>query len=244
MQSADQYFGRDLEVMTVARNYNDWILAEISPYLGNSVAEVGAGQGNFTEYLLSTGIRQLMAFEPSANMYELLHEKYADDARVSTINDFFEANTDRLVEQFDSIVYVNVLEHIEDDAEALTHAYQAIRPGGHLVIFVPALSFLYSEMDRMVGHYRRYSRKPLLSLVRAAGFEIERASYFDIAGIVPWYIAYVLLRQTTSKSHVSLYDRLVVPVMRRVEGWIMPPLGKNLLVIGKKASRSSCIRGF
>jgi len=227
-----QYFGKDLEAMSFAKNYHRWILSEFSPYLGNSVAEVGAGVGSFSSLLLKTNIRSLKAFEPSRNMYPLLQESISKDKRAHAINDFFtRGNT---AERFDSVLYVNVLEHIEDDATELSNAFEALNSNGHLLLFVPALPWLYSNLDRQLGHFRRYIKESLLDLVQHSGFYVVHARYFDMAGIIPWYINFVLLKNKISSGSVSIYDRLVVPVIRVMEKSVSPPIGKNVLVIAKK----------
>ncbi|HER62988.1 MAG TPA: class I SAM-dependent methyltransferase, partial [Desulfobacteraceae bacterium] len=195
-----------------------------------------AGTGNFSEYLLQAGVRHLLTFEPSNNMYPLLEERFRNNSLVETRNAYFDSHD--FHNTFDSMLYVNVLEHIKDDREAMRHAHAALKPGGHVLIFVPALSFLYSELDRKVGHFRRYARRELVDVVGSAGFLIKKAQYFDIAGIIPWYIAFVLCKQTTTAANVSLYDRLIVPIMRRVERIIPPFTGKNLVLVGQKNSRS------
>lgn len=227
-----QYFGKDLEAMSFARNYHEWVLAELSPYLGRTVAEVGAGVGSFSAMLLDTDIVSLHAFEPSQNMYPALADALASDPRAKAVNGFFEPAT--AGQRFDSVLYVNVLEHIEDDAAELANAREALNPGGHLLIFVPALSWLYSDLDRQVGHFRRYERKALRALVEQAGFSVVTESYFDIAGVLPWYVNFVLLKNTIGGASVSLYDRLVVPVMRRVERMIRPPIGKNVVLVARR----------
>lgn len=228
------YFGKDLEAMSFADNYHRWIAETFEPFLGAEVAEIGAGTGNFSEVLLKTDVRHLCAFEPSANMYPMLKKKFAADDRVDTYNEFFEQASTRFASAFDAIVYVNVLEHIADDHLTLTHAYGALKDGGRLLLFVPALKFLYSELDRKVGHFRRYTRDELVDVVESAGFTVDRADYFDIAGIIPWYLAFVLMKKTTNEANVTLYDRWVVPLMRHVEGIVKPPIGKNLLLVAHK----------
>ncbi|CAK0754277.1 hypothetical protein CCP3SC15_10015 [Gammaproteobacteria bacterium] len=228
----DKYFGKDLEAMSFAKNYHNWILAEFLPYLGNAVAEVGAGTGNFSTLLLENNISSLTAFEPSQNMYPLLQNLLNQEHRAKAVNDFFGRNDTS--EHFDSILYVNVLEHIEDDAAELAHAHHALNPQGHLLIFVPALPWLYSALDKQVGHFRRYKKRDLEELVRQSGFSLVKTRYFDVAGIIPWYINFVLLKNTIAGGSVSLYDRLVVPPLRVIEGLIPPPIGKNLLLVAKK----------
>lgn len=227
-----QYFGKDLEAMSFANNYHKWILDEFLPYLGDSVAEVGAGVGSFSTLILKTDIKSLQSFEPSQNMYHLLQETIGQDRRAKAINDFFgKAHTGEL---FDSVLYVNVLEHIEDDVAELANVYKALNPNGHVLIFVPALPWLYSNLDQQVGHFRRYIRNDLIQLTQRSGFSIIKARYFDIAGIIPWYINFVLLKNSIGGSSVSLYDNLVVPPMRFIEGLVPPPIGKNILLIAKK----------
>lgn len=234
MNQQKSYFGKDLEAMSFANNYHRWILDEFRPYLGREIAEVGAGVGNFSDFLLHTDIAHLTAFEPSDNMYPLLEQKFADVTRVDTLNAFFEDVSSGFKDHFDSVLYVNVLEHIEHDATALQHAYQTLKGGGHLLVFVPALSFLYSDLDKQVGHFRRYSRDQLAAVAAGAGFTVRSVKYFDIVGIIPWYLAFVLMRRTATGTNVSLYDRLVVPVMRRIEGLVRPPIGKNLILVARK----------
>lgn len=227
-----EYFGKDLEAMSFAKNYHHWILAELAPYLRGAVAEVGAGVGSFSELLLTTDITRLRAFEPSGNMFPMLQQTLSADARADAVNGFFEGASH--AGEFDTIVYVNVLEHIEDDAAELVGAYQALKPNGHLLIFVPALPWLYSNLDKQVGHFRRYRKKGLVELVERARLPIARVRYFDIAGIIPWYINFVLLKNSIGGGSVSLYDKLVVPPMRVIERLITPPIGKNLLLVAKK----------
>jgi SAM-dependent methyltransferase len=232
-----QYFGKDLEAMSFAINYHRWLMAEFFPYISGSVAEVGAGVGNLSKLILEANINSLTAFEPSGNMYPLLMEALGADKRAKAINGFF--GKEQASGDFDSVLYVNVLEHIEDDASELARVRTALTQEGHLLIFVPALPCLYSELDRQVGHFRRYTKKSLVALTQRAGFSIVKARYFDVAGIIPWYINFTLLKNTISGGSVSLYDRLVVPPMRVIEGLVPPPIGKNVLLVARKSRESS-----
>ncbi len=229
------YFGKDLEAMSFAQNYHQWIFEEISPYIGQKMAEIGAGVGNFSDFLLQNDILSIDAFEPSSNMYPYLEQKFEANPKVITHNSFFESMAEQYIEAFDSVIYINVLEHIEDDIASLVEARKTLKPDGRIIIFVPALPFLYSELDKSVGHFRRYTRSGLCQVVKQANLEIETIKYFDIAGIIPWYIAFVLMKQTASSGNVSLYDNWVIPLMKRLEKLITPPVGKNLLLVARKA---------
>lgn len=227
------YPGKELEAMSFAVNYHRWILDEFEPYLGNTVAEVGAGIGSVSKLLLGKRIKRLFAFEPSHNMYPLLENALRKEERAKAVNDFF--GPQYAQEGFDSVVYINVLEHIQEDRTELAHALEALQSKGHLLLFVPALPWLYSNVDRQMGHFRRYTKKVLSGLVADVGFTLVQARYFDLAGIIPWYINFVLLRNSFGSGSVSLYDKLAVPTMRRIESVVPPPIGKNVLLIGRKA---------
>lgn len=226
MQKA--YPGRDLEAMAFARHYHRWIRDRFLPYLGARVGEVGAGTGDFSELLLEAGPESLVAWEPSANLHPALTRRLAGDERVTIVRDRFAPED---TGPLDTLCYVNVLEHIADDEAELAAARRALGPGGNLCLFVPALPRLYSEQDRSVGHFRRYRRRDLRDRLHRAGFVIREISWFDIAGILPWWLAYRVLRRRVTPGAVGGYDRWVVPVMRRVESLVPPPIGKNLLVV-------------
>jgi SAM-dependent methyltransferase len=234
------YPGRELESMAFAVNYHRWILDIFRPYLGKRLVEVGAGSGSFSELLLETNPEQLDAIEPSANMYALLaeHLRHIDSHNIGrshhgTLID--KAETIRHAGTPDSIIYVNVLEHVEEDAAELAAMYSLLRPGGHALVFVPANPWLMGSMDRELGHFRRYTMKDLRRKCEAAGFEIRFAYYFDFLGIAPWWLKYCLLQsKTLEPTTVRRYDRYVVPVARALERVIRPPVGKNIVLVAAR----------
>ncbi len=230
--SVQQYPGKELEAMSFALTYHKWILKEFEPFLGKTIAEVGAGNGSVSKLLLEKSINSLFAFEPSQNIYPLLEKELRHEKRATVINDFFSPKYAQY--SFDSIIYINVLEHIEDDKTELTNVLQTLKPNGHLLLFVPALEWLYSNLDSQIGHFRRYKKRELTKLVSEVGFNIVKARYFDMAGIIPWYINFVLLKNYINVGNVSLYDKLVVPIMKLIENTVAPPIGKNILLIGRK----------
>lgn len=228
------YPGKDLETMAFAHRYHRWISDRFQPWLGPRIGEVGAGTGDFSALLLEAGVESLIAWEPSVNLHPELARRFADDPRVTVVPDRF---TPPDGEALDALFYVNVLEHIEDDEAELGRARRALRPDGRLCLFVPALPRLYSDQDRSVGHFRRYRRRELLDKLSRAGFTLREARWFDVAGIVPWWLAYRVLHRRVTPGAVGAYDRWVVPVMQRVESLIPPPIGKNLLAVASPAAR-------
>jgi SAM-dependent methyltransferase len=240
MAEAPTYAGRDLESMSFARNYHRWILGMFAPHLGRRVVEVGAGTGSFSELLLARGPESLTLVEPSEEMHRLLVEhvgRRPTRTRVRIHNDTFARVARRLVgeERPDSVIYVNVLEHVEDDEAELRLVADALAPGGRAFIFVPAFRWLYGSFDRQVGHRRRYTRGELEAKCGRAGFDVRRSAYFDAAGVLPWWLKYRLLRsEKMEPAAVRFYDSFCVPVLRRVEAVVPPPVGKNVLLVVEK----------
>lgn len=235
-QLSQFYGGRDLEAMQFAYNYHCWILSLLQPFIGADIVEVGAGNGQFTQLLLeSCPLRSLIAVEPSVNLLSQLRARLNPYPQCTVVPGLFKDCAQTLTKSPQTIVYINVLEHIADDRAELEFVYDALAPGGYLGIFVPAGPWLYGSLDAQVGHYRRYRKAALESLVQSVGFTLIRSQYFDSIGIMPWWINFCLLkRQTIKAHHIAHYDKIVVPWMRRLEQWITPPIGKNILMVARK----------
>lgn len=138
-------------------------------------------------------------------------------------------------ECLDTVVSMNVLEHIADDSTALEHMYHALQPGGHLILLVPAHPGLYGTLDARLEHLRRYERNILKVKVRRANLTLRRCLYFNGLGVAGWYLAGRVLRQERiGEGQVRFYDRYVVPLLARAERVIPPPFGQSLIVIGRK----------
>ncbi len=239
MNKTVEYIGKDLEAMTFAINYHNWILEEFRPFMGNNVVEVGAGTGSFSKLLLQEKLDNLFLIEPS-EMFDHL-EKNLVDLKINTKIHFHKAIFSQVCSKLDkekildSIIYVNVLEHIEDDVNELSLIYDTLPKGGRCFIFVPALMSLYGEFDRKIGHFRRYSKAEIEEKSKKVGFKVLKSKYFDLAGIIPWYIKYKLIKSDSldSKS-VNNYDRFIIPLFSRIEKLFRIPIGKNVLLILEK----------
>lgn len=235
-----QYTGRELESMSFAVNYHRWILNVLQPFLGKRIVEIGAGAGSLSRMLLEFRPEFLAALEPSANMFPELVRTLAEagkgrfaTAYQATLEGWALSNP--LPSAPDTVVYINVLEHIENDERELELAHSLLAPGGRILIFVPALQSLMSRMDRQLGHFRRYSRPDLVYKCRAAGFRVLLSHYFDGFGILPWWVKFRLLGSVTMEpGAVRLYDNLVVPFARILENAVPPPLGKNVILAAEK----------
>lgn len=235
------YPGRDLEVMSWAVNYHRWILRIFMPYLGQNIVEVGAGAGSFSELIIGEHkFKTLSLIEPSEDLYELLATRVRELSTKIKVNlhhaSFLEAapliKSQNVV---DSVMYINVLEHIAQDERELSAVWEMLSEGGHIFLFVPALRWLYGSRDEQVGHVRRYTKTELEEKLRRAGFRIVRSTYFDFPGIVPWWLKYRFLKsESLEPGAVKFYDQFIVPIVRRIESLAPPPIGKNIIVVAQK----------
>jgi SAM-dependent methyltransferase len=231
-EEADVELRATLDTLDGAENYAAWIYSLTAPYLGDRVLEIGAGHGTFTTLLLGSGAR-VVATDRSADCVAHLRARYADHPHVEVRQgDMAEAADDG---PYDSVVLINTLEHIEDDSTAVKQLASTLRPGGHLILWVPAFDRLYSNFDRQVGHYRRYRLADLRQLILNAGLTTTDLRYVNTAGAVAWWlVARRLGRTPTLPGRVKLFDQRVVPVLQRLEGGRHPPFGQSVFCVATK----------
>ena len=237
----EEHFGaaEDLQNLGTARHFFDWVLDEFHPHLRGRVLEVGAGTGTITRKLLDRYPDvTVTALEPADNMFGVLEACSVVYQRLAVHRQTL-ATCALPPNSFDAALYLNVLEHIGDDGAELVRAAAALRPGGTLLVFVPAHEWLYSDLDYKTGHYRRYSLRQLRSVVTAAGFEILSLRHFDVLGVAPYWLVYRVLRHNAiAGSTTWAYDRLVVPSSRLLQRIVRrPPFGKNLILVARKPER-------
>lgn len=229
------YEGSDLEALAELPNYQNAILGAFQPYLRGQVVELGAGIGSLSRLLLPS-VKTLDLVEPSSNLAVRLIERFKDSPSVAVFQETLETwLAVREDTSLDGAVMINTLEHVKDDEAALAELARVLRPGGHLMIFVPAMPFLFSRLDAAIGHYRRYRRAELVAKTEAAGFTILKAEYFDILGILPWFLLHTLGGRTRMNPDAArFYDRVGVPVTRLIERVLPVPVGKNVVLVARR----------
>jgi len=218
----------NLEVMADAINYNDCLVSligkEVKP--GDLVVDFGAGIGTFSKQVAMAG-HAVHCVEPD---HRQLDRILALGLPASENIANFENDS------VDVLYTLNVLEHIENDVKALEACYQKIKPGGSILIYVPAFNVLYSSMDKSVGHIRRYTRSTLAKKVRLAGFTVVRNEYVDSAG----FFASLLFKMfgndsgTINRAALILYDRYVFPLSRFADFICNKVFGKNVYLIARR----------
>ena len=215
----------NLEVMSEAENYNRFLLNVVRRHAppGRRVLDFGAGGGQFAVPLTQLGL-DVTALEPDAGLRQRIASRGV--AAVSGPEQLADG-------QFGYIYTLNVLEHIPDDVAALQQLRAKLAPGGTLLVYVPAFPVLYTGMDAMVGHVRRYTRRSLTAAVQAAGFAIDRCEYVDSLGFFATLVFKFLGDRsgTINRTALRLYDRAIFPLSRLLDTVARRWFGKNLLLI-------------
>ena len=214
--------------------YNRWIYDQIAGALGPRILEVGSGTGNITQFLLAGG-REVTATDVVPSYREEVRQKFAHrpNLEVGTFDLTRPAAAAYLARPFDSVVCLNVLEHIEDDLFALEQMSKALKPGGQLALLVPAHRVLHGAFDDAVGHFRRYGKRELAERLGEAGFKVNSLRFFNLLATLPWLLNGRLLRRPyLPEGQVSLADKLV-PLLK-LERLVGPPFGISLIAIAQK----------
>lgn len=230
--------GYTLQVMKLAGWYNNWLFSHVAPNLKGKILEVGAGIGNFTSLLAKKG--QVWAIDVEKDYISDLKKKFGGKVKVGygdieKDKYFFKRHLPAGRQgKFETIVCMNVLEHIKDDRKALKNMNKLLKKGGRLVLLVPAHSFAYGTLDENLGHFRRYSKKELSEKLEKAGLGIEKLNFLNFLGIWGWFMnAKILNEPTLPGNQLKIFDVLSRPFLF-LEKFIEPPFGLSVLVVAKK----------
>jgi SAM-dependent methyltransferase len=224
---------------TVA-NYFAWQAELFKDYARGAIIDHGSGTGGLANALMHAGYgTSVVAVEPDKQLAAVLRQRFADvpGARVSegTLDDYLAQHGP---ESVDTVVSSNVIEHIGDDVACLRTMFQLLKPGGAVGLYVPARPELFGSLDRAVGHHRRYTKAELRAKLVQSGFRLECVQYRNLVAVVPWIITGQILKlERVGDGSLKLYDRVVLPVCRRLEALVPPPYGLNLLAIGVRPAR-------
>lgn len=230
------YVGDELTLFESALNWKQYLRKSLAPHLSGDVAEVGAGLGATSKALGNVeGVRSWTCIEPDPGMTATLREMvdgdsfaYPIDLHAGTLSDLPETPA------FDTIIYIDVLEHIDDDRAEVEQAVARLRPGGKLVVLCPAYQFLYSPFDKAIGHYRRHTKRSLRN-VAGAGLVETAAFYMDSVGALASLANKMALRQSMpTLGQVKFWDSMLVPVSRVTDPLVLRMFGKSVVVVWTK----------
>ena len=238
MTAAYQYPGDELDLFAVATNWKYYFAKLLHPHLRGRVLEVGAGIGGTTHTLWNDSVASWTCLEPDPNLAARLksrvgHIEPTPDCIVGTIDDLQSSL------RFDTILYIDVLEHIVDDQGELRSAARYLAPGGSLVVLSPAFQTLFSKFDVAVGHQRRYTSR---SLARVFPAELTKTAVFyaDSLGTLLSLGNRIATRQSKPKaSQLRLWDRVVIPLSRGIDPLFRRFLGRSVIAVYRRPPRKS-----
>jgi len=218
-----------------ADNYTRWIVSSFNKYIGDAVLEVGVGHGNYksiirTKFYCSVDIDKHVIEEAQK---QDINGHYIE---VDVVSPSFVQKTKDI--RVDTIILVNVLEHIEDDKIAINNLLSLLTSGGHLIIFVPAFQSLFSNMDNLAGHFKRYTKKSVMELMQSFNLKIIKNEYFNPIGGIGWWVNKHLkhnnLDSKIINNQIAIFDKYIVPISKMFNPITKSFFGQSLLVVIKK----------
>jgi SAM-dependent methyltransferase len=227
------YIGSELELFSEAHNWKEYLREVTLPFLRGRVLEVGAGIGGTTLIFAGVDVDEWVCVEPDASLLSQITSKLQrgmlGTRRVAIRGDIRDASG-----QFDAVLYVDVLEHIEDHVEELRRAARVLAPAGRIVVIAPAHQALFSEFDTAVGHFRRYDASSLREACEQAGLVVSDCWYQDSAGLLLSAGNRLLTRQSKpTLSQVMFWDRAIVPLSRRLDRLLRYRVGKTVIAVAR-----------
>lgn len=227
------YPGNELELFEKAENWKTYFTKVLKPFVSKNVVEVGAGIGGTTPFLVNENVTSWTCIEPDSNLYQTL--KNQSEHWNYTFPFFFQNDVlSGKSGKKDSIIYIDVLEHIEDDQAEIEKAFSLLNPGGHLIILVPAFNWLFNEFDKSVGHFRRYDKNMMRQIIPKTS-SIVKMEYLDSLGFFSSMVNKIFLKQPyPKKSQILFWDRILIPLSKIADFFTLNSFGKSLIVVLKK----------
>jgi glycosyltransferase involved in cell wall biosynthesis len=224
---------KTLQRVSRMARYNAWLWEQIAPHTGQRILEVGAGIGTMTRAFLDREF--VLVTDINSRYLKRLRVTFANHPHVVVhAMDLNASLPSWLTEhRLDTVICLNVLEHIQHDEAVLRHFFHLLPSGGRVVLIVPALRGLYGEIDEAIGHYRRYEKPEIVEKLKQAGFALEEVRFFNFLGMLAWYVNFCLLKRRTIPGLQACLHDFLVPVLC-VEKHFSLPWGMSLLAVGRK----------
>jgi len=223
--------------ISCADNYARSVAKLFSPFIGQSLLEVGTGYGNYKQYL--PPLKRYTSIDVDAEVVE--HARAVDKGGRYYVADVSEDNLKDILgeEKYDTILCVNVLEHIEEQKKALLNMLNVLEFGGYLLIFVPAHMSLYCKLDKMAGHFRRYSMLSLKEVLKGLPCDLINLEYFNPIGAVGWWINKIIPVRSIRQKHiawqVNIFDRFILPLSIRLNCLTKKMFGQSLVCVVRRS---------
>lgn len=230
-----QYSGNELDNFEAAKNWKRYWSNLIQPYIGSRILEVGAGIGSTTRTLNYLQFDRWLCVEPDINLSKRIDEKIQNGqiSRNVEIRNVFSSSLPK-EEKFDTILYIDVLEHIERDCDELKTAANLLEDNGKIIILSPAHNFLFSEFDQKIGHYRRYNKK-MLKAITPSNLKIINTKYLDSIGLFASLGNKLILKNADPKiSQIKLWDDHMISLSKKIDPILGHFFGKSIFTVLKK----------
>ena len=232
----NSYIGEELGLFAEAKNWKKYYSSLISPFLGKRVLEVGAGIGATTEILCKNADHEeWVCLEPDRVFVYKIKQKI----EIGILPDFCSPIVGYLKDlrrevKFDTILYIDVLEHVADDAQELQNATSFLNSGGNLIVLSPAYNFLFSPFDKSIGHFRRYDKR-MISSFHLPQLNLVWLKYLDSIGMLTSLANKYLLKQDyPTKEQIYFWDRWIIPIAKVVDPLLFFSFGRSILSIWLK----------
>ena len=225
-----EYPGKELELFDKASFWRNYVYLCIKKYLGKKILEVGAGIGSFTKLYLNNANKVVLS-EIDNNNYNAIKEKFRNQNKIEITNSL----TKNISKKFDTILYISVLEHIEDDKKEIIDALEKLEKKGNLIICVPAYNHMYSNFDREIGHFRRYEKSFFKSL-NLDNAKLKKLCFIDSCGYILYNLNKLFFKKETypTKSKIFIWDKIFLPITLIIDLIFFYKIGKNLICVIEK----------
>ena len=226
-----KYLNEVLEFFDISDNYRSYQIELFGNYVGKEILEVGAGRGKIIEILAQNSEKQFTLLELDKNFFDILNNKF-NSKNIKVLEERTQNIKDN---KFDTIFYLDVIEHIEDDRFELDTAYNLLKKNGHLIIIVPAFQILFSKFDQRVGHFRRYRKEFFKRYSDEKNLKIKKLVYFDFLGF--FIILFSKLLNLTNSKKTTLGIKIwnfLIPLSRLIDKITFHSIGKSIVCIYEK----------
>jgi 2-polyprenyl-3-methyl-5-hydroxy-6-metoxy-1,4-benzoquinol methylase len=229
-----------LKVISDAVNFNNWTFDSIKSFCEGNILEIGSGIGNISSRFIDKGY-QLTLSDIRKNYCDFLSQKFPEQAKQNSILNVdlvlpeFDTNYATLFGKFDTVFALNVVEHIKNDSTAVANCYKLLKPGGKLILLMPAFQSLYNSFDKELHHYKRYNRKMMENLFIENKFRIIKSFYFNAGGIPGWIVSgNILNNKIIPAGQMKTFDKLV-SVFRIADKLLLNSIGLSVICVGQKS---------
>lgn len=223
-----------LEAIDKADHFNEWMYQTIKPFCKGKVLEIGSGIGNITRYFIRDNF-EITGSDLRLSYCNVLLQKFPKTTilEIDLVDPNFDTKFAHLIQTFDTVYALNVVEHIKNDDLAIANAKKLLKTGGHIIILVPAYQTLYNRFDTVLEHYRRYNKTTLNALLEKH-FTLIHTQYFNVIGIIGWFFSgSILKKRTVPADQMSLFNKLVF-IFRLADKLLLNKTGLSVISVGKK----------